>query len=62
VVNKGFSDCGCNAGRAPGVCLDIFGGSGTLAVPARNLRRKAILIDVSEKYRRLQVKKITTGK
>jgi hypothetical protein len=62
VIEKGYTDCACNAGWTPGACMDIFGGSGTLAQAARNLRRKAILIDISEKYCRLQVKKITTGK
>jgi len=37
-------------------------GAGTLALAARNLNRKAILIDISEEYCRLQIERIETGK
>ena len=57
-----YSDCGCGAGWVPVVCLDPFGGSGALAVAARNLRRKAILIDISKDYCNLMVERILADK
>ena len=47
-------NCGCNLdpGQIPIPCtiLDIFGGSGTVALVAYKLRRKAILVELSEEY------------
>jgi len=38
--------------------LDPFSGSGTVGEVAKSLGRKAILIDASEKYCRLAVKRV----
>lgn len=54
----GLSDCCCGAPFVPGVCMDPFGGSGTLAVEARKLGRKAILIDISPEYCDMAVRRI----
>ncbi len=62
IVDKGYSDCNCNAGWRPGLAMDIFGGSGTVAVEARNLRRQAIVIDIGEDYCRQTAERIETGR
>jgi len=46
----GYTDCGCNAGFTPGVVADIFMGSGTTAVVAKNLGRQWVCIELNEKY------------
>jgi DNA modification methylase len=46
----GWSDCGCGAGFTPGVVLDPFMGSGTTALVARRLGRKAIGVELSPAY------------
>ena len=49
--DRGFSaSCGCNAGTAPGVVLDPFMGTGTVAYVARALGRRAIGIELSSEY------------
>ena len=58
----GLSDCGCGAAWEPGVVMDPFGGSGTVAIAAYRLKRKAILIDISEEYCKLAVKRLLTEK
>jgi DNA modification methylase len=57
----GWTDCGCNAGFEPGLCLDPFIGTGTTAVAARMLGRKCIGIDASEGYLRQAVTRLTVG-
>ena len=42
--------CKCNADTAPCVVLDPFGGSGTTAKVARDLKRDCILIELNPKY------------
>ncbi len=42
----GFTDCGCDAGFCPGVCLDPFAGSGTVQRVAERLNRIGIGLDL----------------
>jgi DNA modification methylase len=42
--------CSCNADIVPCVVLDPFGGSGTVGKVARDLNRKAILIELNAEY------------
>lgn len=47
----GFSpSCTCNVSTAPGVVLDPFAGTGTVAYVARALGRKAVGIELSSEY------------
>jgi adenine-specific DNA methylase len=39
--------------------MDIFGGTGTVALEARKLCRKAITIDIGETYSQMAVDKVT---
>lgn len=50
VKELGLSDCGCGEPFEPGIVLDPFAGTGTVAVEAIRNRRSAILIDVSVDY------------
>ncbi len=58
VKEIGLSDCGCNAPFRPGVILDPFSGTGTVAVEARKLGRHAVLIDISEPYCKIAQKRL----
>jgi DNA modification methylase len=42
--------CSCNADTVPCIVLDPFGGSGTVGKVARDLNRKAILIELNAEY------------
>ena len=53
-----WTDCGCNGGWGPGVVLDPFGGSGTVGKVAQELGRRAVLVDLSEEYCELAIKRI----
>jgi hypothetical protein len=46
----GWTDCGCRARWIPGIVLDPFIGSGTVAVTAENLGRDWLGIEVSQDY------------
>jgi len=52
--------CSCNAEVVPCTVLDPFGGSGTTSKVAKELNRKSIYIDVSEKYCAMARKRIET--
>ncbi len=63
----GYSDCGCKGADGkpipleqcvPGVVLDCFAGTGTTGVMAKLLGRKSVLIDVSETYCQMSVKRL----
>ncbi len=56
---SGLSTCSCSASFVPGVILDPFGGTGTTALEARRLGRRAICIDISESYAKMAVKRVT---
>jgi hypothetical protein len=50
-IEKGWQpSCSCNADTVPCVVLDPFGGSGTVGKVARDLNRKAILIELNAEY------------
>lgn len=55
----GLSDCGCGAPFEPGVCLDPFSGTATTGVMVKKLGRKYIGIEISEKYHKLAIKRIS---
>jgi len=57
-IEKGLSDCKCNVGFKPGVVLDPFGGSGTVAEVAMKLGRDSILIDLNKDYEKLAREKL----
>jgi DNA modification methylase len=42
--------CSCNAEAIPGVVLDPFAGSGTVAIVAEKTYRRSIMIELSEEY------------
>jgi len=48
--SKGYSDCGCGAGFRPGIVLDEFMGSGTVARVAAKLDRNYIGIELNPEY------------
>ena len=50
--------CACNAGVVPATVLDPFVGSGTTAVAAQKLGRRAVGIDASRKYLKLAEQRI----
>ncbi|MCP9495473.1 MAG: site-specific DNA-methyltransferase [Pyrinomonadaceae bacterium MAG19_C2-C3] len=47
--SKGWSNCGCHRGFAPGVVLDPFMGTGTTIKVAARLGRSAIGVDIDSK-------------
>ena len=53
----GFTDCG-HADYRPGIVLDPFMGSGTVAHVARKLGRHAVGIDLNESYLQLAAKRL----
>lgn len=54
----GWTDCGCGADWIPGIILDPFAGSGTVAVTAENLGRDWLGIEVSQDYVTLAAERI----
>ena len=50
--------CACNAAIVPATVLDPFIGSGTTAMVAQRLGRRAVGIDASEEYLRLALKRV----
>jgi len=56
---KGYSDCGCGAGWAPGTVMDIFAGSGTTLAVAKKLNRKSIGIELNPNYCKLCVQRLS---
>lgn len=58
VIDKGYTDCGCNAGCEPGIVLDPFAGTGTTGAVAKRLGRKYIGIELSSAYYELHIKRL----
>jgi len=54
----GWTDCGCGAGWEPGVVLDPFMGSGTVAVVAEKLHRRWIGIEINPRYIEMAKKRL----
>lgn len=54
----GLTDCGCGAGWGPGLVLDPFIGSGTVAFVAAQNRRNYFGIDLSTEYNEMSDKRI----
>ena len=54
----GWSDCGCGAGFTPGVCLDPFMGSGTTALVARRLGRRAVGVELNAEYAAMAARRL----
>ena len=58
----GWTDCGCNAGFRPGIVLDPFMGSGTVAEVAIKLKRNYAGCELNQEYIDLgRVKAAETG-
>lgn len=58
-IEKGLTDCGCNAGFRKGIVLDPFMGAGTTAVVARKLGRNYIGIELSSEYIKIAEKRLS---
>jgi len=57
----GWTNCGCGAGWRPGVALDPFMGSGTVAVAAMKLGRDWIGIEINPEYVEMAWRRIKRG-
>lgn len=57
-VNKGYTDCGCNADFEGGIVLDPFMGAGTTAVVAKKLGRNYLGIEIKREYIDMAEKRI----
>ena len=57
----GWSDCGCGEGFRPGVVLDPFAGSGTVAKVALEMGLDVILVELKEEYVEKHCKKRIQG-
>ena len=60
-IEKGHSDCGCNAGFHSGLVLDIFAGSGTTLDVARKLSMKYLGIELNKEYIEIINKRLAQG-
>ncbi len=52
------STCACDAGTIPATVLDLFVGSGTTAIAAQKLGRRAVGVDASAEYLALAVDRV----
>jgi site-specific DNA-methyltransferase (adenine-specific) len=57
-TDRGLTDCGCNAGFHPGVCLDPFAGTGTTCLEAKEQGKHYIGIELSPEYIKIAEKKL----
>jgi hypothetical protein len=58
--DKGYTDCGCNAGWRAGIVLDPFVGSGTTCVLAKKLGVHYVGIDVNTDYIAIAEKRVNS--
>lgn len=58
-IDKGYTDCGCNAGFRPGVVLDPFAGSGTTLEEAIRQGKNYIGIELKDDYIKLIEKRLS---
>ena len=56
--NRGYSDCGCNAGWESGIVLDPFMGAGTSALVALKQRKRFIGVEIKQEYIDMAYKRI----
>ena len=57
-IEKGYTDCGCNAGFEGGIVLDPFAGTSTTCLMAQKLGRKFIGIELSPEYVAMSEKRL----
>jgi len=50
LIDKGYTDCGCNAGWEGGIVLDPFFGAGTTGLVAKKLGRQFVGIELNPEY------------
>jgi site-specific DNA-methyltransferase (adenine-specific) len=58
IKDIGLTDCKCGAGWRPGIVLDPFMGSGTVALVAKRLKRDWVGIELSQEYVEMAEKRI----
>jgi len=58
-VDRGYTDCGCNAGWESGIVLDPFIGAGTTALVALKQRKRFIGIEIKQEYIDMSYKRIS---
>lgn len=59
IINKGYSDCGCNEKFNRGITLDPFMGAGTTGLVALKLGRNYVGIELNSKYIEIAKKRIS---
>ena len=58
IENRGYTDCGCNAGFEGGVVLDPFIGSGTVGLVALKQNKKFVGIELKPAYIEMAMKRL----
>ncbi len=62
IIEKGLTDCGCNAGFEGGIVYDPFAGSGTTCLVAHRLNRNFIGSEISKEYCKIAEKRLAVTK
>ena len=57
----GWTSCSCNADYRPGIVLDPFAGSGTVALVSKNLQRSSVSIELKPEYIEMMKRRIDFG-